>query len=625
MRKLISQCAEAQRHYEYDTRSQVAKARKRCAAGSDSEILAGTQGEYAYDLIGNRTSWKWGGDTEYGSALRTTSYTINALNQYTQLANPQSYDVTGRRTGTNSVSILVNGASQTPNFQSGASGPHFWAQPTHDSAKGLYDSVTVTTAGIPADVGTQYIPAPTTSPEYDWDGNLTSDGRWAYTWDCENRLVSMECAPQLANTPTGAIAVPGYRLTFTYDGLSRRIAKKTEYRNISTAAWSTLDHLGFAYDGWNMVMSCRMGGYGGRVASYVWGPDIGSSGYANADWQKAGGVGGLLMVLDGVSTPTYGNTSGDPTDDDYFPLFDRLGNIIGYRKAAVSTTSVDYNNLGATGALYDYDAFGRELRSSGPAADLVPFHFSTKFTDQETGLNYYGYRYYDPQNGRWLNRDPIGERGGVNLQYFLENNGVNGVDVLGLFNEGNPYAGPGAPAPPPPSPPSPPSPPPPPPPSKPFPVEIPWISNLNCGCNTIRLDYGEAKLRWIAKVVKEDILTWHYYTGNGWTGYAQSCKINHSILLDEIQKRIPECWQCRRLTGAQNPKKYFSFWLDHSVVLCTAFGADRKTIAREIILDITGGFESPDDWRAYYPDYKEEFSTIPTIPPDRGRGGIWPK
>ncbi len=231
-----------------------------------------------------------------------------------------------------------------------------------------------------------------------------------------------------------SIAVAGTRLTFYYDGLSRRVGKKTETQSAGSSGWAELDFFGYAYDGWNMVMTVRFtAGTAARVASYVWGPDIGSTGYAGADWQKAGGVGGLLMVLDGVSTATYAHTTGDPTDDDYFPLFDRLGNIIGCRKAAVSTASVDYNNLGATGALYDYDAFGRELRSSGPAADLVPFHFSSKFTDQETGLNYYGYRYYDPQNGRWLNRDPIGEEGGSNIYTFAAGNPTTILDLLGLI------------------------------------------------------------------------------------------------------------------------------------------------------------------------------------------------
>lgn len=40
--------------------------------------------------------------------------------------------------------------------------------------------------------------------------------------------------------------------------------------------------------------------------------------------------------------------------------------------------------------------------------------------------------FYDPGQGRWLSRDPIEERGGVNLYGFVRNDGVNGMDILGL-------------------------------------------------------------------------------------------------------------------------------------------------------------------------------------------------
>lgn len=40
--------------------------------------------------------------------------------------------------------------------------------------------------------------------------------------------------------------------------------------------------------------------------------------------------------------------------------------------------------------------------------------------------------HYDPNVGRWLNRDPIAERGGVNLYGFVGNDGVNRLDYLGL-------------------------------------------------------------------------------------------------------------------------------------------------------------------------------------------------
>jgi RHS repeat-associated protein len=45
---------------------------------------------------------------------------------------------------------------------------------------------------------------------------------------------------------------------------------------------------------------------------------------------------------------------------------------------------------------------------------------------------YYGYRYYKPELGRWLNRDPIRERGGLNLYGFVNNKSPNSADLLGL-------------------------------------------------------------------------------------------------------------------------------------------------------------------------------------------------
>jgi integrase/recombinase XerD len=47
-------------------------------------------------------------------------------------------------------------------------------------------------------------------------------------------------------------------------------------------------------------------------------------------------------------------------------------------------------------------------------------------------VEFYGYRYYDPVTGRWPSRDPIGERGGVNLYAMLQNDGINRLDILGL-------------------------------------------------------------------------------------------------------------------------------------------------------------------------------------------------
>jgi|GEM_PF-4937252 len=44
---------------------------------------------------------------------------------------------------------------------------------------------------------------------------------------------------------------------------------------------------------------------------------------------------------------------------------------------------------------------------------------------------YYGFRYYDPETGRWPSRDPIAERGGLNLYGMVGNDAVNHWDYLG--------------------------------------------------------------------------------------------------------------------------------------------------------------------------------------------------
>ncbi|MCK5528309.1 MAG: hypothetical protein KAI74_01385, partial [Kiritimatiellae bacterium] len=53
-------------------------------------------------------------------------------------------------------------------------------------------------------------------------------------------------------------------------------------------------------------------------------------------------------------------------------------------------------------------------------------------TTMRSARNYYGYRYYSTNLGRWINRDPIEEDGGLNVYSFVENNIANLIDVLGM-------------------------------------------------------------------------------------------------------------------------------------------------------------------------------------------------
>jgi RHS repeat-associated protein len=152
----------------------------------------------------------------------------------------------------------------------------------------------------------------------------------------------------------------------------------------------------------NRNLLAEIANSGAVIRRYHWGVDL------SGNREGAGGVGGLLAI-------TSGNAS-------QLPLSNGNGNIVGTIDAATGQRTAEY----------EYGPFGEPLRATGPLANANPFRFSTKYCDEETGLVYYGYRYYDANKGRWLNRDPIEEADSDNLYAFSMNDGINFVDMDGL-------------------------------------------------------------------------------------------------------------------------------------------------------------------------------------------------
>jgi RHS repeat-associated protein len=106
------------------------------------------------------------------------------------------------------------------------------------------------------------------------------------------------------------------------------------------------------------------------------------------------------------------------------------------------------NSSGGADAAYRYDPFGRGLAQTGPYASANGMRFSSKpwvahNGSNTDGLYSYGYRFYDPLTQRWLNRDPLGEGGGINLYTFGRNAPVLYIDPSGqsAIAIGGPIAG----------------------------------------------------------------------------------------------------------------------------------------------------------------------------------------
>ncbi|OFO28224.1 hypothetical protein HMPREF3050_11380 [Neisseria sp. HMSC065D04] len=80
----------------------------------------------------------------------------------------------------------------------------------------------------------------------------------------------------------------------------------------------------------------------------------------------------------------------------------------------------------------DYSGWGKLTQEGRLKLDIhQPFRLQNQHYDEETGLHYNFFRYYDPEIGRFTQQDPIGLMGGGNLYVFAPNN-QQWIDPLGL-------------------------------------------------------------------------------------------------------------------------------------------------------------------------------------------------
>ncbi len=86
----------------------------------------------------------------------------------------------------------------------------------------------------------------------------------------------------------------------------------------------------------------------------------------------------------------------------------------------------------------EYDIWGNRLKEDNPQKLEQLIRLPGQQYDDETGLYYNRYRYYNPEQGRYISQDPIGLRGGWNL-YTYPLNPVSGTDPLGLVVDAIPW------------------------------------------------------------------------------------------------------------------------------------------------------------------------------------------
>jgi len=176
-----------------------------------------------------------------------------------------------------------------------------------------------------------------------------------------------------------------------------------------------------------------------RMTSYSTAQTDGYSGDDLRAWKQTGaGTTRTYLLYDG-SQPVgeYGST-GTLTATNVFGadgLISRRtgGSSVFYAFDDRGNAIQSLNASGSSYYVFQYDVWGN--RTAPVNTTPGPWDMGAQwgyYTDTETGLSLLTHRFYDPVVGRFLTRDPIGYRGGVNLYGYTKNNPVNKTDDRGL-------------------------------------------------------------------------------------------------------------------------------------------------------------------------------------------------
>lgn len=202
----------------------------------------------------------------------------------------------------------------------------------------------------------------------DANGNTTKDQNYTYTWDVANRLVGLTFINPQPTTMTN-------NLTFSYDGKGRRVGI------IESHGSTVLTSKTFLWCDGKLCEERDSTGHTVNKQFYAYGEQIGGN--------------------------------------NYYYTRDHLGSV---REMTDSSGTVQAN--------YDYDAWGRQtVLNQAVTADFGYDHY---YENSTTKLYLTWHRADDPEKGRWLNRDPLGERLEFNLYSYVNNETMVKTDSSGL-------------------------------------------------------------------------------------------------------------------------------------------------------------------------------------------------
>lgn len=225
---------------------------------------------------------------------------------------------------------------------------------------------------------------------------ILNDGDAIYMYDLNGNLLKKVSANETLNFTYDALdRLVGFtnnnqHVRYSYDETNRRLSKEIYYKGAADE-WIPKTKVNYIYQGQNEIGSLDSKGeiVELRLLGIGKGAEIGAA---------------VAMEIDKKV---------------FAPIHDHAGHVV----------CLIESSTGQNIETYRYSAFGEELFEEA----MTPWRFSSKRIDNESGLVYFGRRYYDPVCGRWISQDPIGRDGGPNLYAYVLNNPLTSCDFYGLF------------------------------------------------------------------------------------------------------------------------------------------------------------------------------------------------
>ncbi|MFA6915646.1 MAG: RHS repeat-associated core domain-containing protein [Parachlamydiales bacterium] len=212
---------------------------------------------------------------------------------------------------------------------------------------------------------------------------LLQENETRYTYDLNGNLIEEITA--------------GKKLTYSYDALNRLTSAKTPSGDYQ-----------YTYDAFNR----RLSKTSGNTTSYYLYEGNNEIGLINSE----GKIEELRILGLGLGAEIGAAVVLELHDKVFIPIHDSFGNIV--------------QILDMQGTIVEslsYTVYGEETN----ATFFTPWRFSSKRVDPETGLLYFGERYYNPKTGRWTTPDPAEFMDGNNIYAYIHNNPLKYIDPDG--------------------------------------------------------------------------------------------------------------------------------------------------------------------------------------------------